>query len=1448
MSTQTSLSRQLQRLKVPQTSAQKERKGSVSFLYDFVESKSIDNDMHYAIAISGLNQLIQIEPNIERFTQTLFSESSKTLDRALQSREANHDLDQEIQSFLFSVVSNYFLLVATHKTIEWLIYRYRVNEYNVEALIACVMPYHETRLFARLIQTCPDPKVETNKWFWLKPIQISGSPLPKTTLITHCISDTGFLRFICDYMIRSLEIEPKGNSFSPFFTSTLINVIQRNTSEAIVSIIMSYVMKGIKSKNDFFKKASYCITAHLCTRITFDKKVINKILSAIAKKSKSPLSDEILIMLSIMDRFQHLDSLPLDLIKSIDEKSLIKTHNSYNIDNLNACLLKSLINYCIDFDMKDKLMYLLNELNLSPLSVQTCIQTISLILKEDDIQIPIDTFSKVLSLIERRYPVWFDETLSKLDSLASIAPLLGAFKYSFVKSAKVPLVIGLNHFNESIRKEAINHLVKNFDILLIQKDESTISTIKSVLIDLFKHNSPQTLISLFGLKQKMFELFSEEEMTEICQNLLISCHTKEEILDNEEGLYWYQLKNSILATYCSISCANNDSYYCFIYPYLLPLNDSDLDTLAIILDSKGSNTSNILDVLWQKCKSLIEVSVNERDVLSITTMIIDEMANYYIERHDLISDSIFVQTNRNVYNLKSCVLSVLILSRINSVSKDDNIRQKCGNIIITLIELIMKCTKISKPKSSLESYKDFLHNCLKNLRRNRISLSNIIFIINSLINSIDSSIRAISQSSVWFWHKEFVSSNNYYYNLFNLMFNNSFDEHKRRSSAFREILLNFVKIFFGYIGFDFFAALWANNENLLLQIRSLAVSSNLGQSNCPVNKTNVLSLLISMHSPLSNARELAIDIAKRISIGNSDQLLLHCLEHSESIKSDENQISYAIAKWFKSGFESKSTKELTNFNSLKKEWIEWIRDEKTPDYIKSGIVLLLNKCENAFVSQILIAINSYLDITSPNVSQFKIIESLLSIYCETDIFQNVVSETDIVFSFFIKSLRTKHTEEIAVNLINKDLFESLTCKEAKISLMKQLLEMIINHNNKVAKKKFKKLLNDGNLISSLLEYLIPINGAIDSSKTSKRMRTISQTEFSLESNEWKMFIISLEVIQSKKSIKDISILVKSLFEYLKMTFIMESKSSLEYLRQLLLSSLINCMKQSEDEIRYVQIESVIDCLRESQQRETQKIALILISSVANNFKKQILDYVITIFTFIGTNLLHCDDQYTIQIVFDTMEAIIPILLNDVKDTKDSVINVFVDSLPDIPSHRRVHLFRKLLNMLGEKDHLWLIFMKIVERTLNKSKVEKQTFFSLAVALCSQCDISVQIDSLNHIMQVFSTDFVDERRILSKKKRNLSESDRKIIAYNLAQVLLQVVSSQEFIITTTNSEWNNISQSLSTFLHSLIALIVKFTVIENESVFKDANNHRRRIRNILYQILMRVCLHFTKFFS
>src|SRR5699024_4714434 len=182
--------------------------GLASFLYHFDEAKSIDADTHFSVALSGLESLIHIDPRVETFKDNLFHESSKTFDRGVASKESNEKINSLIEEFLFSVASRYFQLSDTHKTIEWLIYRYKVNEYNVDALIGSVLPYHETRQFVRLLQTCSAVKNPRNtQWYWLRSVQESGVPLAKSVLLHHCVSNPEFARYVTDSVFKAMHID-----------------------------------------------------------------------------------------------------------------------------------------------------------------------------------------------------------------------------------------------------------------------------------------------------------------------------------------------------------------------------------------------------------------------------------------------------------------------------------------------------------------------------------------------------------------------------------------------------------------------------------------------------------------------------------------------------------------------------------------------------------------------------------------------------------------------------------------------------------------------------------------------------------------------------------------------------------------------------------------------------------------------------------------------------------------------------------------------------------------------------------------------------------------------------------------------------------------------------------------------------------------------------------------
>lgn len=48
-------------------------------------------------------------------------------------------------------MSPYFMLKPAGKALEWLIRRFRINEYNVDAVMQAILPYHETALFVTMV-------------------------------------------------------------------------------------------------------------------------------------------------------------------------------------------------------------------------------------------------------------------------------------------------------------------------------------------------------------------------------------------------------------------------------------------------------------------------------------------------------------------------------------------------------------------------------------------------------------------------------------------------------------------------------------------------------------------------------------------------------------------------------------------------------------------------------------------------------------------------------------------------------------------------------------------------------------------------------------------------------------------------------------------------------------------------------------------------------------------------------------------------------------------------------------------------------------------------------------------------------------------------------------------------------------------------------------------------
>lgn len=126
------------------------RKPTPSYLFSPREADQHDLSSIHALAVNAFLRLKSIEPALSVYDGALFSEAAKATDRTLQNAEANQRLDEALNSFL-PLLGPYLLDSPTGKVIEWLVRRFRIHEFNVQAILALFLPYQESPHFAKML-------------------------------------------------------------------------------------------------------------------------------------------------------------------------------------------------------------------------------------------------------------------------------------------------------------------------------------------------------------------------------------------------------------------------------------------------------------------------------------------------------------------------------------------------------------------------------------------------------------------------------------------------------------------------------------------------------------------------------------------------------------------------------------------------------------------------------------------------------------------------------------------------------------------------------------------------------------------------------------------------------------------------------------------------------------------------------------------------------------------------------------------------------------------------------------------------------------------------------------------------------------------------------------------------------------------------------------------------
>ncbi|KAI9675716.1 MAG: snoRNA-binding rRNA-processing protein utp10 [Caeruleum heppii] len=248
----------------------------------------------------------------------------------------------------------------------------------------------------------------------------------------------------------------------------------------------------------------------------------------------------------------------------------------------------------------------------------------------------------------------------------------------------------------------------------------------------------------------------------------------------------------------------------------------------------------------------------------------------------------------------------------------------------------------------------------------------------------------------------------------------------------------------------------------------------------------------------------------------------------------------------------------------------------------------------------------------------------------------------------------------------------------------------------------------------------------DTQPASKRRRIghnekVSSTSMDEDSAAARMSRLTfiLEVIDSSRSEEQAGLL-GPLFQVL--MELQQTKaqtgSEMAYLQTLVLASLlglVNTFKESSRDLdrAAVRTDVLVDCIRSTGSPQVQDAALLVVANLAEVAPELVLHSVMPVFTYMGSTVLRHDDDYSIHVIDQTIQKVVPPLLASLRIQKrDLVVGTaelilsFVAAFEHVPSHRRLRLYTSLISTLGEKDFLFAFLAALVNKYEGEEKVTK----------------------------------------------------------------------------------------------------------------------------------------------
>ncbi|KIY65181.1 hypothetical protein CYLTODRAFT_357230 [Cylindrobasidium torrendii FP15055 ss-10] len=1351
------------------------RKPTESYLFTGRDADTHDLDSIYALGTNGLLQLASVDPKFQSFEKPLFSSASRDTDRTLLPKAASQELDKTIAKFL-GKLGPYLMEAPAGKVLEWLVRRYRVNEFNVEAVLTLFLPHHESPHFAKMV-TILHIKPNTS-WSFLIPFKQAAQNVPRTALVKEMGKNIELVRFVSELLPTALKAGLSYRTLVAFHAGALHDYFAsvKTLSEGVAAIVLPSLVEPLHKQKEVSTDtilASYILLATLSHKVELTPAAMKAILKTMTlaadRVSAKHYLGSLVSVCEPQDELQHLSSEEVERIVSVpgfvDE--LPSVLGLVGIEKV----LEPMVNALVENIDKEDHFKVLEALFTSPRAPKSTLASTSTLLLPLALE-QSPRAHRLLHHVQQRHPIALhtaadqvasgDEDLKEsVDQLImSLAMVLFQSPVSSISGEEdIDMAVAATSADAKVRAIAAKALISK----LAEDGNSDVSTACTV--------RRQYLTRFCTLDADIAVLEAVYEKPAVVLPVFLA-HSPE-YLNNIAGLVSSKVKGQVLRLHLAFLITHfapqagwKDVYRKVLFPLMLysKTRQHTVDAAwAAIPATAGFQLLNGCAALWKKHSEL--------DVTQFNGIMAAKIADNMIASNDFaahVDDLVEEVRDRNVYiRILACLIGRSLLRRLtgkHQISTAVKLVQALDGELLEQTEGmgdIKECLEderieksiVSKPNSKHTAY--WVQLSLLTIAAEVPPAPNVI--VNWLIESPLEPTSPDSRAS------EYVSLMRTVYTIAN----------KCTTSS----MMHTLRALFGTLGDDalaFLTGLWLTADSPEFAAVALAHYAALleafgGGSVAMDFQTVIPALLVAIQSPVLAIRQLALRCLNLVNEGSKKTLdRVYAFDAIYGAGGEGQGLVYLmqddLTKYLMALVER--TEHFVHDGAYIVEWhreyLAAVKGEKKKSIEhKHNVVQWLSShvnasgpaCRVALLRSISkVAHASKASFVAPSASSIAILplEKAQSLYrADLHDFVSLLAatydqaaahdlnankdDTWIVYKDFLAYLLQNElhaARKLAVQNLEQGLF-ALLSPERQLELCALLLDLASQNSEHVTSTKLLvSVLGEPSLIIRLLKALQP--DASDVPPASKRPRTTAEAS---DGNLPRLSVLAevLAGVNIPGSFDVIVALVHALNNVIQQSMSSEIPD-VAFIEQSLMTAISNTAEKVTEMPNLspgaIRLDVLVDLIRTANNPQTFQQVLLLMATLARLSPDSVLHNILPIFTFMGSNVFHRDDMYSFTVVQKTVDNIVPVMVASLRDANKGkmellmasreFLRVFTDAANHIPRHRRTNFFIHLVNVLGANDFLLPIVLLLVEKVASKavrqSDKDARSTFALPISI------------------------------------------------------------------------------------------------------------------------------------